>query len=88
MDAAILSPSVVVNAGLVPALGPDLDCLWVGVRLSIHRVEPVVIGDNFLGRVQHVCRLAHHDIFLVADYKTLQGDVSVAAASWEVRPDH
>lgn len=62
-------------------------CLRVGVCLGVHGVEPMVGGDNLDIRVRHGCRPADRDVFLVADYKTLQGDEGTASILWVMGPD-
>jgi hypothetical protein len=83
----IISSSVVIDAGNVGALGPDMACPRMRVCLGVHCMEPMVGGDDFDSRVRHGCRLADHDVFLVADYKALRGDGGTASILWVMRPD-
>ena len=86
-EVIILSPLVVVDAGNIPALGPDMACLRVRVCLGVHGVEQMVGGDDFESRVRHGCRPADHDVFHVANYKTLRGDDGTDSIAWVVRLD-
>jgi hypothetical protein len=83
----ILTPLVVVDAGHFPALGSDMTCPRTGVCASVHGVEPVVGGNNFHSRISNGRRLTDHDIFFVADYKTLRGDACAASILWVMRSD-
>lgn len=83
----ILSLSVVVNTGLVPALRPDLAGLGIGVCAGIHGVEPVVSGDDADSRVRQCLHLAEHDIFLVAGYQALEGDTGTTSTPQVMGPN-
>lgn len=78
---------MVVHTGLVPALGPDVVCLRVGVCISIHGVEPLVGGNDLNGRVHYGCRRADLDVVHVPGHETLPGDASIASVFQVVRYD-
>lgn len=82
-----LYPLIVICAGLVPTLGPELPRLLSGICTGIHSMEPVVGGDELSGRVSQSRRVADHDTFLVADYEALTVDTATASAIQVMRPD-
>lgn len=78
-NVTVFSPSVVIDACHVPALRSDMACSRVVVCLSVHGVEPIIGRDDFNSKVCHGRRLTDHDVFLLAGFKTLRGDVGAAS---------
>jgi hypothetical protein len=65
----------------IPALEPDMTCLWMRVCSGVHGVEPMVSERNCNSRILHGCRLADHDVCFVTDYKALQRDAGITNAT-------